>query len=241
MITKIVVCDDDKIFLNKIKDSLLSLSQYFQVAISLSFYNNGSDLILFLRNQTESFDLLFLDIDMPGISGLETAKELRQTYPNLIIIFISSFDQYVFQSFEYAPFRYIRKDKLEQELPHALKAAFSVIRQTKDQYFLIHAGQNIFKLHRSDIIFFETISRKICIYFKDGKTLLVTGTIKDFIRRLKDPRFVKIHSGCVINIENVSALCGHKVVLKNGMHRFISRTRKKEVQQSFAEYWGGII
>ena len=76
---------------------------------------------------------------MPDITGLDVAKTIRQTNSNIILIFISSHEQYVFKSIEYRPFRYIRKEYLKEELPNALKAAYKLIESDKDESIIVKA------------------------------------------------------------------------------------------------------
>ena len=77
---------------------------------------------------------MFLDIDMPGISGLEIAKKLREENSDIILIFVSAHEQYVFESIEYSPFRYIRKSRIEKELFLDLKAAYARLGEMQDSY-----------------------------------------------------------------------------------------------------------
>ena len=75
---------------------------------------------------------------MPDVSGLEVAKKLRQKHLDIILIFISAHEQYVFESIEYNPFRYIRKNRIEKELMPCLKAAYQRLEEMQDSYMIVN-------------------------------------------------------------------------------------------------------
>ena len=113
MIINIVVCDDDQDFLDNIQKELFHLANTLNIAIETYLYTDGNKVVDLIYNDKEDFDILFLDIDMPDISGLEVAKKLREKGSDIILIFISAHEQYVFDSIEYNPFRYIRKNRVK--------------------------------------------------------------------------------------------------------------------------------
>jgi len=120
---RIAICDDNLEFLKQIEDIVSCIYKETQVELVVSCFQNGQALLEEMKKQEEDIDLLLLDIDMPEISGLEVAKAVRAMGKECILMFISSYENYVFDTFEFSPFRFIRKGKLSQELPIALRAA----------------------------------------------------------------------------------------------------------------------
>ena len=111
MIINIAVCDDEQDYLKNIQKQLFQLANALNITIETYLYTDGNKVVDLIYNNKEDFDILFLDIDMPNISGLEVAKKLREKGSDIILIFISAHEQYVFDSIEYNPFRYIRKNR----------------------------------------------------------------------------------------------------------------------------------
>ncbi|MFR7383482.1 MAG: LytR/AlgR family response regulator transcription factor [Anaerostipes sp.] len=105
----IAICDDEQESLHMIQKELYNAANKLKIEIETYAYNDGKKVLDSIYNENEDFDILFLDIDMPDISGLEIARKLRQKNLDIILIFISAHEQYVFESIEYNPFRYIRK------------------------------------------------------------------------------------------------------------------------------------
>lgn len=116
MIINIALCDDEQESLDILKKELDKEAEKLNIKISTSAYDDGNKVLDLICKNKEDFDILFLDIDMPGISGLEIAKRLREENSDIILIFVSAHEQYVFESIEYSPFRYIRKSRIGDEL-----------------------------------------------------------------------------------------------------------------------------
>lgn len=109
MIVNIAVCDDKQASLDIIQKELVKAANNLNITIETYLYMDGNEVVDLICNSKEDFDILFLDIDMPNISGLEVAKKIRNAGSDIILIFISAHEQYVFESIDYNPFKYIRK------------------------------------------------------------------------------------------------------------------------------------
>ena len=132
---KIAICDDNlkfsQIFYKKIKsitnNDCMVLPPFFE----------GTEVIEYLK--INSINILFLDIDMPKINGFDLAKILCEKYPDIIIIFVSAYEDFVYSSFEYCPFRFLRKSHLNDELKTTLeKAIEKIIINDKAKLFFIN-------------------------------------------------------------------------------------------------------
>ena len=125
---KIIVCDDDRNFANKIiketKNIIAKNNDYCDLNIDFEYIYPAKDLMSYAGNN--HIDILFLDIKMPNIDGLMVAEKFYELYPNTIIIFVSNFDNYVFYSIRFNPFRFIRKSNLNNELGEAVTSAISI-------------------------------------------------------------------------------------------------------------------
>lgn len=139
---KIVICDDERIFLDKLTDLTNTFFEKRKTAISIQCFDNSSDFISNLKNHT---NLFLLDIMMPGNSGLELASLIRDMQPDAHIIFISSMEEAVYTTFKYSPLRFIRKEYISEELPEALNAFlsdYSICESTIE----VNDGENVLAL-----------------------------------------------------------------------------------------------
>ena len=238
MIINIAVCDDKQESLDLILKELYKAADTLNITIETYPYMNGNKVVDLIYNNKEDFDILFLDIDMPNISGLEVAKKLRKKESDIILIFISSYEQYVFESIEYNPFRYIRKNRIDKELFLAVKAACSRLDEMKDTYIVVKTEDSEVKIKHSDIMYFETAARKVGIHLNNGEILTVRKTIKDLFEELNDEHFIRIHSGCVTNARYIAKFSSYDITLDNGERLIVSRTRMKNVKITLMNFWG---
>lgn len=100
---QVAICDDEKSFRDELKSVLIEYKMAKRIQIDIYEFENGDSLL----NSNIVFDVLFIDFQMPGFNGLETAKRLRLKNCICSIIFITSFPQFVFDSFEVQPFRFL--------------------------------------------------------------------------------------------------------------------------------------
>ena len=238
MIINIVVCDDDQDFLDNIQKELFHLANTLNIAIETYLYTDGNKVVDLIYNDKEDFDILFLDIDMPDISGLEVAKKLREKGSDIILIFISAHEQYVFDSIEYNPFRYIRKNRVKKELPVVMRAACSRLAELEDNNIVVKTEYEEVKIKHSDIMYFETAARKVGIHLSNGEVLAVRKTIKELCEELNNEDFIRIHSGCVANAKYIDKFSSYDITLDNGEQLIVSRTRVKNVKTALMNYWG---
>ena len=237
----IAICDDEQNSLEIIQKELYKASENLNITIETYMYADGNKVVDLIYNDKEDVDILFLDIDMPYISGLEVAKKLREKDSDIILIFISAHEQYVFDSIEYNPFRYIRKNRIEKELPIALKAACSRIEENMDEYIVAKTEDSEVKIKHSDIMYFETVVRKVEIHLSNGKVFAVRKTIKELYEELKDSNFIRIHSGGIVNAKYIDEFSNYDITLDNGEVLIVSRRQLKEVKTTLTKYWGGRV
>ena len=119
----IAVCDDNPQFARQLTARLRELCAHVlperaDCRITAAF-SSGEEVLRYLRDS--SIHVLFLDIDMPSMGGFELASRLKEAAPDTLVIFVSAYDDFVYSSFEYAPFRFLRKSHLEEELPVTLQ------------------------------------------------------------------------------------------------------------------------
>ena len=231
----IAICDDEQKSLDTIEEKLYKASEKLNIKIETYIYNDGNKVLDLIYNEKEDFDILFLDIDMPNISGLEVARKLREKKTDVILIFISAHEQYVFDSIEYNPFRYIRKSRIDKELLLALRAAYSRIAEMQDYYIAVKTEESEVRVKHSDIMYFETIARKVGIHLNNGEVLIVRKTIKELNEELNDEHLIRIHSGCVANVKYIDKFSNYDITLDNGEKLIVSRTR---VKATLMNYWG---
>lgn len=237
---KIDICDDEQLWIDKARDII---GEFFKdkQEIELNFYDNSKDLINKIITKKEYSDIVILDIDMPGMNGFETARILKDTYPDIILLFYTSHEQYVFEAFQFQPFRYIRKAYAETEIKLALEAVWNIIECSNEKYITLKGTDETINVKISEIMYFETNKRRCDVHLKDGNTINVRKTIKELYSEVDSVGFVMIHSGAVVNVRYIKSYSSYDITLNNGERLVVGRNHIKSVKTAIAKYWGSKI
>ena len=229
---KIALCDDNIKQRKLLKDILSPWFELQDISYMYSEFNNGYDLI---KNYTKSsFDLIFLDIEMPEIDGMSTARALREIDDYSLIIFITAYPDYVFQGYEVHAFHYILKPYNKQKIIDVVFQALTRINNSSNDYFLIPQGSSNYRINLSQTLFFSSERRKITVHIKDKVPLEYYGKLDDLALQLP-PYFCRIHQRYLVNLQYVQVVLEHEVKLE-GYNLPISRSCKPNFLIAFAQF-----
>ena len=167
----IAICDDQHAHLTKLAQMINEICLYkipekYDCRAYNGFYS-AEDVISFLRNNM--INILFLDIEMKGMNGFELAALLNKEFPHIIIIFVSAYENYVYNAFEYAPFRFLRKSRLNEELEPALIAAIESLMLINKKIEL-KTSDGSFETRLTDIEYFESEKNYLIAHIVGNKT-----------------------------------------------------------------------
>lgn len=237
----IVLCDDEIESLQRTEDEIKRIEEKLPYPVEVVRYTDTDYLMERINNRELKSDILIVDIDMPKMSGLHIAKYIRLNKLDIIIIFLTGHDEYVYSSFEFAPLRYIRKEFIKEELLYALLAACKSLDLKKNEYIWIRTMDGEYNTKTSEILYYEIENRKCNIYLSDGTVLNTKYKIKE-LRKLiesRDDAFVQINSGCVVGIRHIKFMSKDDIGFEKGDIRLqIARRKKNEVEKIIVDYWG---
>lgn len=214
---QIAICDDEK----EIRDILADKVKKQYPEATLSFYTSGEEL---LRAKVRP-DILFLDIQMPGKDGMQTARELRKSNEKTILIFVTAIEEYVFQAFDVGAFHYLVKpftdEKFETVLQHAVKQHQKIksLLQKKhmpqeEKYIMVKSKGIHTKVLWNDIIYAEVFNRKIIIHATD-RDIEYYGKLKDLEKQLGED-FFRPHRAYLIHFKYVIKYNASTIYLEKG-------------------------
>ena len=240
MIT-IAVCDDDAVFSKMLAVELRrltvnSLPESLDCRVTGCF-NSGKDVIDYLENNT--INILFLDVEMKDMNGFELASVLRCKYPDMLIIFVSAYENHVFSSFAYAPFRFLRKSHIDEELGAALTAAVGkIMADHESAVFSTVDGQ--FEIRYRDISYFESARNYVLIHTRSGKTYKTRSTLSQIVDKIDSRRFCMIHKSFFVNLENIRRVDGIcSLTLNDGTSLMISTRRAQQFKKAYMDFLAG--
>lgn len=232
----ILICDDNEKFLSLIKNSIsqIILSEKFaDLEYKISCFNNSSAAFQLCADCAP--DITFLDIDMPEINGFNIANAINEKNKNAIIIFVTNFENYVYTSFRYRPFRFIRKSHIDAELSEALQSALNELL-CKNKLLELGSKYCNEKIFISDVIYFESKRNYAEIVCKNGNRYLYRSTLSDLEKSLMCFDFLRVHAAYLVNMRCIKKLHKNTVELCSGDILNISRRLYSQVYKSYSEY-----
>lgn len=233
---RIAVCDDEMQICEVMRDKLQR--HYFAENINLSIqtFYSGEDL---LKSNLNHIDVLFLDVDMPGMNGMKTAKEIRKKNKDMIIIFLTAYSEFVFESFKVDAFRYLIKPIKDMELAETLSAVQKKICEP-EEYLNFQFQNEMYSIKYSDIIYMEGMRDKIWIHCKD-KTYRWRGTFKNLNELLKDKGFFQVHRSYIINMNKICKYNSESVLLEDDCKVPISKYRLNAFKEEYIRLWSRVL
>lgn len=228
----IAICDDNpkfaQLFCKKIKsickENCTVLPPFFE----------GTDVMEYLK--VNPIHILFLDIDMPKINGFALAKILCEKYPDIIIIFVSAYEDFVYSSFEYCPFRFLRKSHLNEELEITLDKAIEKIT-INDNQILFNTVSGQLSLKAKEILFFQGEKNYYYINTIKNKSYKCRGTMESVNVLMEKNYFFRIHSAYIVNLEHIESINNKGfLTIKNGKILSISKKRMMDFKNAYMRF-----
>ena len=224
------ICDDEKQQRNQLRRTIERLLQLMGECYKVDEYESGEELLAGIRTFVP--DILFLDIEMTGLNGMEAARELRKNHKETILIFVTAFPDFVFQGYEVQAFHYILKPYKEEKIKEVFEKAVRESDMKKEQYYLIEQKSGIRRLLLKDIIYLKSEGRNIEAVTKE-ETIRFGGKLSEMEEKLPS-YFQRIHNRYLVNLNFVLKLESGSVLCDAGQLP-VSRAYKLDTAVSFAK------
>ena len=227
----IAICDDEKYISDKVKKLALDFFHRKNVEIKISQFGSGEELLRY----NKSIDILFLDIQMDGIDGMETARKLRSQNYKGYLIFITVLKEMVFQAFEVQAYDYLVKPIEEEYFDKKMERLFASMQNANEANLLVQKGYESNIISFDDIIFCEIIDRKIYLHLKSGEVIDYYDRIENLETKL-DGRFFKCHRSYLINLSYLKSYKNGMAYMINDQTIPVSRLRSIEFSSVVLKY-----
>ena len=228
---KIAICDDDKQLRKNLRHLIEVQLDFMALTYEISEYESGISLLKHIDKKEP--DILFLDIEMPGIGGMDTAKSLRNLGKKMLIIFITAYPDYVFQGYEVHAFHYILKPYKKTKLKEVLENAIKELSSQENQFYIVQQKSGIIRLNLRDITYFKSDKRNIYAIQKNGEQISFYEKLNDVEAKLPD-FFQRIHNRYLVNMNCISRLESNFCIC-SGEELPVSRTYKQPLAVAFAK------
>lgn len=229
---KIVICDDEKNIRQLIGEKIYKIYPKADIA----FCESGEELLAF----DDKIDILFLDIQMTGKNGMETARALRKKDKNMILIFLTALEEYVFQAFDVGAFHYLVKPFEDKKFREVLKKAveqfnFQNLEEniTEEKYVMINKRGVHTKVLLDTIIYAEVFNRKVVIHRFDSD-IEYYGKMSE-LESMVGEDFFRPHRAYLVNLKYVEKYDASTIYLEKGT-AMIAKQKFPEFVKKYMKY-----
>ena len=234
-VIRIIICDDDEVFLERFRNALDSVLQGMNVNAKIHTYSCAEDIG---QPILVSCDIAFLDIDFVGHdrNGLDIARRLREGNSRALIFFITNFIEYAPEGYEVQAFRYILKHDLDAVLGRYLLQALERLSNVNDMLQFQHNGA-LLELSFDDILYLEVLGHSVSVV-TEGGTYSVNATLSSFEQQLERHGFLRVHKSYLVNMRYIKKFQCRELTLSNGA---VLRVSEKSYAEQKRKYllWKG--
>lgn len=224
---RIAICDDEAIFRTYLRGLLVKDSFARGKDIQVAEYADGEALLEAAAAEGPP-DVVFLDIRMPGMDGLETAGRLRQRGDRCLIVFLTSLSEYARKGYEVRAFRYLLKEEAERELSRVMEDCRRELGE--GAWFSFAQGHQTFRVPTGDILYFESRKRVVLLHTA-GESYSFYQKLDALERELEGSGFLRCHRSFLVQERYVRSWMGRSLWLEDGTEVPISRGCEKEVNR----------
>ena len=234
---RIAICDD------RIQDRKSAIQCLQDIKIDCIFdifeFENGESILLSYKNGNY-FDIIFLDVEMDKLSGIDVGVQIRKHHKKAIIIFVSSYSQYAIPAYDCEPLYFITKPIEKERFFEVFSKAINKYKLTHQYYILQSKGQ----AHRIPIheILYVEIRHKHVMFFTKTKTFETTqSTLKDVFKILQPHGFIQVHQAILVNPTYIKSIQDLSITLNNNIEVIMSVRKKASTLKAYADFLEGEI
>ncbi len=223
------ICDDEKGFRSSLRKVIERELQLSGMVYEICEFISGEELLSSLA--AKAIDILFLDIEMTGMTGMEVARAIRRAAKDTVIIFVTAYPDFVFQGYEVRALHYILKPYKEEKIKEVLHMALEELHICREQYYLVEQKSRTLRLPLRKVQYFQSDRKKVTAVMEHGREEFY-GKLSEMEGQL--PKyFVRCHNRYLVNmnfvsrVEGSSCLCGEEELP-------VSRGCRQELAVAFA-------
>lgn len=235
---KIAICDDNPAFMQQLCQLIRGHSALNDWMCEYSLYQFPEKL---LNSDLSGVHVVFLDIDMPGINGIEVASRLRKLYPELIIVFVTAFIEYAPAGYCVEAFRYLLKSSIASELPACLDAIKRKLYDTQESISVQIPNQTI-QVQLKEIIYIEGASNRhvfIRLFSRSSENPMeCLGKLSDFEHQLSEKGFLRIQRSYLVNMHYINKMSNYYAILCNGESLKVSERNYAQISRQYIMWKG---
>lgn len=227
---RIAVCDDEDIMLNDLTNKITTYMKNTNNSYQVISFSNAEDLL----ESEEVFDVIFLDIQMQGMTGMKAARKIRESGTESYIVFVTVLKECVYDAFEVEASDYLLKPVEDERFNRTMNRILHYIEDRGQASLIIQKSTGYKSIRFADIFYCEVINRKIYIYTKQG-IIDYYFKIEELERQL-ETHFIRCHRSYLVNLQYVCGYENGMTQLQNGQKIPVSRSRQQPFVKAVLNY-----
>ena len=232
---KIAFCDDDKTSLNVIAGAVASILQQQEIPAQVEKYTSPLELLDCCQRM--QMDLVFLDIEMPGLNGIELGQKLREVTAATEIIYVSHREDCVFHALQVHPFGFVRKSHFLKDIEDVTRSYLTMLEKRRtEKNVVVQTQSGYLRVLVSHVLYFEGGGTYQHMYV-EGRTepVRITSRMQKLEEELTPHGFLRVHKGYLVNFSAIDRFGGDELVLTSGTSIPISRSKVREVREKYLQ------
>jgi len=183
-------------------------------------------------------DLIFLDIELPGQNGMDAAFDLRAHDTSTPIVFVTNLAQYAVHGYAVNALDFIVKPFTYEDFALRMERAMRVVRQRSGRTLTVRGRDGLRVFDASQLVFVDMSGHDLVYHLEGGETVSVRGSMRRLEGELGGSPFLRISSGCIVNMGHVRGIADAALTLSTGDVVWASRANKRAVLEAIATYLG---
>jgi two-component system, LytTR family, response regulator LytT len=232
---RILIVEDD----SKAADHLETLLRRYGEEHKDPFRISRLESAFDISEEAAAADLIFLDIELPQIGGMDAAKALRAEGLDVPIIFVTNLAQYAMEGYSVDALDFIVKPVDYAALTLRMDHAMDALKARTSRTLCVHSRQGLRAFPLRDLVSVETRGHDIAYCLKSGEEILARKPLREAAEELPSPPFLQVSSGCIVSMAYAVGIEGAKIVLSDGREAWMSRSHRKACLEELARYLGG--
>ena len=234
---KVAICDDDESVNQNMENILEEYAHEHEIKLEFGMFYNGEHFAQYMNKNGERFDIIFLDIEMKGINGIETARRIREIDKKTLIIYVTSHENYALEAYEVHPFHFLVKPLNKEAVQKCFEQAYTFIAP-EERFFEYKFNKVVYQLPIKNIMYFKSKRRTIEIHMINDVVKIYYGKLDETQKILgkSDNEFWRIHQSFLVNADYVYRKAYDYVELINGKILSISPDCKKELNRQYVQH-----
>ena len=228
---RVAIIDDEKESFDLLKSYLIRYQKEHGGAFEIETFSSGEEL---LKDYRAIYDILIFDIQMPGISGIDAAKKVREHDKKAIILFITSMAQYALQGYEVEAVDYIIKPLSYYDFAMKIAKVIRKVVQQEEVCVAVDTQEGIRKVLVSGICYMEVLGHYIYYHTKEG-LIVARGSMKEAEEQFTLYNFVRVHKSYIVNLRHVTKVDANDVEV-NGERIPLGRVYRHMFLQAFLRF-----